>query len=471
MTNSGKSESSATIRAEAACVGAAAGIALSDGRLARHPPPPFRTGLVLSRRRPSRHSVSCDGRALGPSGGAAGLPRRALRERSRCPFAGVGRDEAGRLQYRYHSDWEKAREIRKARSLARLASVLPRIRRSLGQHFAAAEPTRDFAAAAVVDLVARSAIRPGRESYARERGTRGAATLLKSNVTVSGDLISLAFRSKGGKTITRFRFPPRRGHFATAAAAASGVCSSIVPRAENSDCSTRARGECILARHRRRGYHAEGPPHAVCIRERAPDLGATGAGNELEARPPKAGARGGRRHRGRSCKYAGDLPPQLRARFRRLGVRERRAEAIFGNAEETVARSARRGAGQDRCQKRLLIFAEARQQLRRAHADLTCGEIERQAPVSPCLHSPGRAVAVSHRAWLPCVRRPPSIEASQCAGGWQAPRPARAVQEFRLPVFQRIPGHYEIPAHLDRLAVCMLVVDICEPAKEPVPHQ
>ena len=120
----------------------------------------------------------------------------------------VGRDDAGRLQYRYHPDWEQAREIRKARSLARLASVLPRIRRSVGQHLAGADPTRDFAAAAVVELVDRSAIRPGRESYARERGTRGAATLLKSNVTVSGGLISLAFRSKGGKRITKkFRDP------------------------------------------------------------------------------------------------------------------------------------------------------------------------------------------------------------------------------------------------------------------------
>src|ERR1700733_11829615 len=32
----------------------------------------------------------------------------------------VGRDAAGRLQYRYHSDWEKVREHRKAHRLARL---------------------------------------------------------------------------------------------------------------------------------------------------------------------------------------------------------------------------------------------------------------------------------------------------------------------------------------------------------------
>ena len=46
----------------------------------------------------------------------------------------VGRDAAGRLQYRYHPQWEKVRETPKARRLERLATVLPRIRRSVAQH-------------------------------------------------------------------------------------------------------------------------------------------------------------------------------------------------------------------------------------------------------------------------------------------------------------------------------------------------
>src|SRR3954469_18814126 len=65
----------------------------------------------------------------------------------------IGRDAAGRLQYRYHPDWEKVREIRKAARLARLAEMLPRIRRSVGQHLAALEPTRESALAAVIELV------------------------------------------------------------------------------------------------------------------------------------------------------------------------------------------------------------------------------------------------------------------------------------------------------------------------------
>jgi DNA topoisomerase-1 len=115
----------------------------------------------------------------------------------------IGRDAAGRLQYRYHSEWEKVRETRKARRLARLADVLPRIRRSVGQYLGSEEPTRELALAGVIELVACSAIRSGSESYAKLHGTRGAATMLKSNVTLEGELIRLTFRAKGGKSVVK----------------------------------------------------------------------------------------------------------------------------------------------------------------------------------------------------------------------------------------------------------------------------
>jgi DNA topoisomerase I len=120
----------------------------------------------------------------------------------------IGRDAAGRLQYRYHPEWQKVREMRKASRLARFAEALPRIRRSVGQHLGSGEPTREFALACVIEVVARSAIRPGSESYARMRGTRGAATLLKSNVIVDGETVTLSFKAKGGKKVQKeFRAP------------------------------------------------------------------------------------------------------------------------------------------------------------------------------------------------------------------------------------------------------------------------
>jgi DNA topoisomerase I len=122
---------------------------------------------------------------------------------SNAHIQAVGRDAAGRLQYRYHQQWQRVREMRKARRLARLANALPRIQRSVNQHLNSTEPTRELALAAVIDLVARSAIRPGSEQYARVRGTRGAATLLKSNVSIYGETVKLSFKAKGGKLIEK----------------------------------------------------------------------------------------------------------------------------------------------------------------------------------------------------------------------------------------------------------------------------
>src|ERR1700712_2661761 len=115
----------------------------------------------------------------------------------------VGVDAAGRLQYRYHADWEKVREPRKAHRLARLVAALPKIRRNVSMHLSGDEPTREFALSAVIELIARTAIRPGNESYARLNGTRGATTLLKSNVVLEDDTLVLTFKAKGGKAVRK----------------------------------------------------------------------------------------------------------------------------------------------------------------------------------------------------------------------------------------------------------------------------
>src|SRR3981189_2029063 len=80
----------------------------------------------------------------------------------------VGRDAAGRLQYRYHSDWEKVREHRKAHRLARLVAALPKIRRNVSMHLAGEAPTREFALAAVIETIGRTATRPAHPTHARQ---------------------------------------------------------------------------------------------------------------------------------------------------------------------------------------------------------------------------------------------------------------------------------------------------------------
>jgi hypothetical protein len=49
----------------------------------------------------------------------------------RAHIQAVGRDAAGRLQYRNDPEWERIRELRKARRLAKLIDLMPMIRRSI----------------------------------------------------------------------------------------------------------------------------------------------------------------------------------------------------------------------------------------------------------------------------------------------------------------------------------------------------
>jgi DNA topoisomerase-1 len=80
---------------------------------------------------------------------------------------------------------------------------LPKVRRKVAKILSGSQPTRDFALAAVIELIARTAIRAGNETYTRVNGTRGATTLLKSNVSIDGDCIVLSFRAKGGKQVQK----------------------------------------------------------------------------------------------------------------------------------------------------------------------------------------------------------------------------------------------------------------------------
>lgn len=121
----------------------------------------------------------------------------------------VGTDAAGRLQYRYHPKWTEVREALKARRLASLARALPDIERAVVKALHAETVDAGFVLAAVVRLVSLTAIRAGGEAYAREHGTRGATTLLKSNVRTVEGVLTLQFKAKGGKPVSKEVRDPR----------------------------------------------------------------------------------------------------------------------------------------------------------------------------------------------------------------------------------------------------------------------
>jgi DNA topoisomerase IB len=261
---------------------------------------------------------------------------------------GIGRDAAGRLQYRYHPEWDQVRELRKARRLARLADALPQIRRSVGQHLGSDSPSLEFASAAVIELVARSAIRAGSEDYTRLNGTRGAATLLKSNVTTYGESITLKFRSKGGKIVTKeFTAPrlvraigllwPLPGRRLFQYRAEDGTVRGVTTREVNAFLREIAGANISLKDFRT----------LLAIGERARDACEHQARSK-RAPAPQTGAGGRVRGSRGSRQYPHDLPQELRARYGGHRLRGRRARAFRANAQKLpFADSPSQGVGAD----------------------------------------------------------------------------------------------------------------------------
>ena len=88
-------------------------------------------------------------------------------------------------------------------ALHRLGSALPRLRDTVGKALSAPELTRNNVIAAVVRLIDRALLRPGHDEYAQATGSRGASTLLKSDVAVTGDKVVVEFKGKAGKPVRR----------------------------------------------------------------------------------------------------------------------------------------------------------------------------------------------------------------------------------------------------------------------------
>lgn len=127
----------------------------------------------------------------------------------RAHIQAVGRDEASRLQYIYHPDWEQVRAARKADRLRRLGAVLPGLRTALAGHLRDRQLSPASVAAAAVTLIDRAALRAGHEAYAGDEGGRGAATLLKRHARAADGRVELDFPGKGGRRVVK-AVPGRR---------------------------------------------------------------------------------------------------------------------------------------------------------------------------------------------------------------------------------------------------------------------
>ena len=115
----------------------------------------------------------------------------------------VGKDKAGRWQYRYNDRAVVEREQKKYDRLIAFGRALPKLRKEIDRGLALPGLPRDRVMACILRILSTCFMRPGSEVYAKENGSFGIATLRKRHVSVHGDSVRFDYEGKSGKRQVR----------------------------------------------------------------------------------------------------------------------------------------------------------------------------------------------------------------------------------------------------------------------------
>jgi DNA topoisomerase-1 len=109
----------------------------------------------------------------------------------------TGRDAKGRKQYRYHDDWQRARDEAKFGSLVDFGHALPALRERVADDMCRRDLSFERVVATTVWLLDRTLIRVGNHEYASD--SYGLTTLLDDHAEFDGDTLRFRFVGKSGK--------------------------------------------------------------------------------------------------------------------------------------------------------------------------------------------------------------------------------------------------------------------------------
>ena len=110
----------------------------------------------------------------------------------------TGYDLRNRKQYRYHPRWSSLRHETKFHHLYEFGKHLPKLRRKISRDINARKLTQQKVLAAAIDLMEKTYIRVGNETYERENGSYGLTTLKDRHVSVKRDKLFVSFTGKKG---------------------------------------------------------------------------------------------------------------------------------------------------------------------------------------------------------------------------------------------------------------------------------
>ena len=96
----------------------------------------------------------------------------------------TGKDAKGRLQYRYHQNWTKARAAEKFDGMARFAQTLLSIRKKVELDLKLEGMPKDKVAALIVKLIDLYHFRVGNDEYARTNKSYGLTTLKEGHMII-----------------------------------------------------------------------------------------------------------------------------------------------------------------------------------------------------------------------------------------------------------------------------------------------
>ena len=110
----------------------------------------------------------------------------------------IGKDAAGRKQYRYHPDWTSRRSDHKYFRLLEFGKVLPKARKRIAKDLRRKELDEKKVLAICMQVMQKTLIRIGNETYAKTYGSYGLSTLKDQHFKDKGDKAVLSFVGKKG---------------------------------------------------------------------------------------------------------------------------------------------------------------------------------------------------------------------------------------------------------------------------------
>ena len=110
----------------------------------------------------------------------------------------TGLDLKHRKQYRYHAEWNALRNETKFHRLLDFGKVLPQLRKRVKKDILSGELSQQKVLATAIDLMDKTYIRVGNNSYEKMNGSYGLTTLKDKHVIISKDNILFCFTGKKG---------------------------------------------------------------------------------------------------------------------------------------------------------------------------------------------------------------------------------------------------------------------------------